>query len=42
MKLFVTGCGAVMDGGAANGVAVEGMVGRVVGTEALLGASTAG
>ena len=40
MKLFVTGCGAVMNGGGANGDAIEGTARKVVGTGALLGADT--
>ena len=40
MKLFVAGCGALMNRGGANGVAVEGMAWKVVGTGALIGAGT--
>ena len=40
MKLFNSGCGAVMNGGGANGVAVEAMAGKVVGTGVRIDAGT--
>ena len=40
MNLVVAVCSTLTNGGVANGIAVEGTAGKVVGTDALLGVGT--